>query len=130
MIAAPTPKRLDMSRGIIVVAAAIALSGCVAATATGDIAHLGRSKSAEGIVGEVTAQSRYGSPQTVSGPVRRISQNRLEVRLPGGTWVECVRSCSETLRRQTVDFWQNYGGAGNVNGGEDGPGYLKFLGRP
>jgi hypothetical protein len=119
-----------MSRGILVVAAAIALSGCAATTATDDISHLGRGKAAEGIVGEVTAQSRYGSTQIVTGPVRRNGQNRLEVRLPGGTWVECVRSCSETLRRQTVDFWQNYGGAGNLNGGEDGPGYLKFLGRP
>jgi hypothetical protein len=118
-----------MSRGYLIVAAAIALSGCAAA-ATDDIAHLGRGKAAEGIVGEVTAQSRYGNPQTVTGPVRRNGRDRLEVRLPGGSWIECERSCSETLRRQTVDFWQNYGGAGNVNGGVDGPGYLKFLGRP
>jgi hypothetical protein len=118
-----------MSRGYLVIAAAITLSGCAAA-ATDDIAHLGR-KSADGIVGEVTAQSRYGNPQTVTGPVRRNGKDRLEVRLPGGTWIECTRSCSETLRRQTVDFWQNYGGAGNLNGGEDGPGFLnKFLGRP
>jgi hypothetical protein len=119
-----------MSRGLLVIAAALALSGCAAATATDDIMKAGRGSTADGIVGEVTTQSRYGSLQTVTGPVRRSGQNRLEVRLPGGTWVECVRSCSETLRRQTVDFWQNYGGAGNLNGGEDGPGYLKFLGRP
>jgi hypothetical protein len=114
-----------------IVAAGVALSGCAAATATDDIMKAGRGNGTGGIVGEVTAQSRYGNPQTVTGPVRRNGKDRLEVRLPGGTWVECTRSCSETLRRQTVDFWQNYGGAGNVNGGEDGPGYLnKFLGRP
>jgi hypothetical protein len=119
-----------MSRGVIVVAAALALSGCAAASATDDISHLGRGKSQDGIIGEVTAESRYGSAQVVSGPVRRNGKNRLEVRLPGGTWIECARSCSETLRRQTVDFWQNYGGAGNINGGEDSPGTLnRVLGR-
>jgi hypothetical protein len=125
-----------MSRRILGVAAAlvtagVGLSGCAAGTATDDIMQVGRGKSADGIVGEVTAQSRYGNPQTVTGPVRRKGKDRLEVRLPGGTWIECTRSCSETLRRQTVDFWQNYGGAGNLNGGEDGPGFLnKVLGRP
>jgi hypothetical protein len=29
------------------------------------------------------------------------------VRLPGGTWIECGRSCSETLRQETVDFWES-----------------------
>jgi hypothetical protein len=118
-----------MSRAYFVIVAAIALSGCAAA-APDDIMKAGRGNSAEGILGEVTAQSRYGNPQVVTGPVRRNGKDRLEVRLPGGTWIECERNCSETLRRQTVDFWQNYGGAGNLNGGVDGPGYLKFLGRP
>ncbi len=118
-----------MSRAYLVVAAALAVGGCAAA-ATDDIMQVGRGKSADGIAGEVTARSRYGAPQTVTGPVRRNGKDRLEVRLPGGTWIECERSCSETLRQQTVDFWQNYGGAGNLNGGVDGPGYLKFLGRP
>lgn len=105
---------------------ALALGGCAAVAAQNDITYVGRGNTADGIIGDVTAVSRYGALQTVTGPVRRKSNNRLEVRLPGGTWIECVRSCSETLRRQTVDFWQNYGGAGNLNGGEDGPGYFKF----
>ena len=77
-----------------------------------------------GIVGYVTADSRY-SGQSVSGPVRRGPQGRLEVRLPGGTWLECGLSCSDTLRRQTVDFWRNHGGRPGSAGG-DGPGYLQF----
>jgi hypothetical protein len=72
--------------------------------------------------GSVTAESRYGHG-SISGPVRRGPQGRLEVRLPGGTWLECGMSCGETLRRQTVDFWD--GGPG-ARGGPDGPGYLRF----
>jgi len=77
-----------------------------------------------GIVGFVTADSRY-SGQSVRGPVRRGPQGQLEVRLPGGTWLECGLSCSDTLRRQTVDFWRNHGGRPRSDGG-DGPGYLQF----
>ncbi len=65
--------------------------------------------------GGVTAVSKYGNG-TVSGPVRR-TRNGLQVRLPGGTWVGCRASCSETLRVQTVDFWENDGrlvGAGSA----------------
>jgi hypothetical protein len=44
-------------------------------------------------LGHVTAESRYG-PQTITGPVRLSAQGRREVGLPGGTWIECGRSCS------------------------------------
>ena len=74
--------------------------------------------------GYVTAESNYGNG-TVRGPVRRTPQGRLEVRLPGGTWIECGFSCADTLRRETVDFWRNHGGGGPRAGGSDGPG-LKF----
>jgi hypothetical protein len=77
---------------------------------------------APGVVGYVTADSRY-SGSSVSGPVRKGPQGRFEVRLPGGTWLECGRSCADTLRRETVDFWRNHGGR---DGGSDGPGYLQF----
>lgn len=69
----------------------------------------------------VTAESRYGT-KTVSGPVRMGPKGRREVRLPGGTWIECGRSCSETLRRETVDFWESRGGR---NDPVDGPGYFR-----
>src|SRR5262245_35787994 len=78
----------------------------------------------EPAAGFVTAESRYSS-QTITAPVRISAQGRCEVRLPGGTWIECRRSCSETLRQETIDFWhirQNPGG----NSGQDGPGYLRF----
>jgi len=55
----------------------------------------------------VVAESRFGHG-TVSGPVRRVRLG-YEVRLPGGSWIPCRRSCSETLRVETVDFFENKG---------------------
>lgn len=60
--------------------------------------------------GYVVAESRFGNG-TVTGPVRYARFGR-EVRLPGGTWVACRRSCSETLRVETVDFWAHGPGGG------------------
>ncbi len=57
--------------------------------------------------GYVVAHSRHGNG-SVSGPVRE-DRRGLEVRLPGGTWVGCRASCSETLRVETVDKWENQG---------------------
>jgi hypothetical protein len=54
------------------------------------------------------AESRHGNG-TVSGPVR-AGRTGYEVRLPGGTWVACRTNCRETLRVETVDFWENQGG--------------------
>lgn len=62
------------------------------------------------IEGYVVAESQFGNG-TVSGPVRR-ARTGYEVRMPGGTWIHCRRSCSETLRVETVDFWQSRRGAG------------------
>jgi hypothetical protein len=58
----------------------------------------------------VVAESRFGHG-TVSGPVRFARYGR-EVRLPGGTWEPCKRSCSESLRVATVDFWEAQNGIG------------------
>lgn len=54
------------------------------------------------------ARSRFGNG-TVSGPVR-ATRVGYEVRKPNGTWIACRRSCSETLRVETVDFYENNGG--------------------
>jgi hypothetical protein len=65
--------------------------------------------------GVVVAVSKHGNG-SVSGPVRE-TRTGLEVRLPGGTWTGCRASCSETLRVQSVDFWENDGrlvGAGDA----------------
>ena len=53
----------------------------------------------------VVAESKFGRG-TVSGPVRMTDQGP-QVRLHGGTWIYCRRSCSETLRVESVDFWEN-----------------------
>ncbi len=68
----------------------------------------------------VVAESRWGHG-SVSGPVRR-GRNGWEVRMPGGTWLECKRSCSETLRLATVDFWETQGRS-PLDGG---PNYFTF----
>jgi len=69
---------------------------------------------------QVVAHSRWGHG-SVSGPVRR-GPNGWEVRMPRGTWLECKRSCSETLRLATVDFWETQG----RNPPDGGPNYFSF----
>lgn len=59
----------------------------------------------------VVAESKHGNG-TVVGPVRRTRLG-WQVKTPGGSWLDCARSCSETLRVNTVDFWQNEQGAGD-----------------
>lgn len=54
--------------------------------------------------GYVVAHSRFGNG-SISGPVRMTDVGP-QVRLPGGTWTHCRRSCSETLRVETVDIWE------------------------
>ena len=68
----------------------------------------------------VMAESQFGNG-SVSGAVRH-GRNGLEVRLPRGTWIECVRTCSDTLRRATVDFWETHG----HNAPGSAPGYLRW----
>ncbi len=77
--------------------------------------------------GFVTAESRFGHG-SVSGPVRPARAGNYEVRLPGGTWIACRRSCSETLRVETVDFWENKG-AGEANRIDNECGLFGCLGR-
>lgn len=69
----------------------------------------------------VVAESHFGKG-TVSGPVRP-GRHGWEVRLPGGTWIDCGRSCSDALRRATVDFWENNGPQSRESGS---PGYFRF----
>ena len=94
----------------------------VAATAAGP--HRGYGPSGENFV---TAESRFGHG-TVSGPVRVARAGNREVRLPGGTWISCSRSCAETLRVESVDFWENKG-AGNRGRTDNECGLFGCLGR-
>lgn len=53
--------------------------------------------------GDVTACSRYGNG-CYSAPVR-AGRFGPEMRLKGGTWIDCKGSCKDTLREETIDFW-------------------------
>jgi hypothetical protein len=52
----------------------------------------------------VTTCSRYGKG-CISAPTRRGAVER-EVRLPGGTWIGCKMDCRETLREESIDFFE------------------------
>jgi hypothetical protein len=56
------------------------------------------------IVGEVTACSQHGRG-CIRQPVRK-GRRGYEVRMPGGTWIGCRRSCSRTLREESLDFFE------------------------
>jgi hypothetical protein len=51
----------------------------------------------------ITAYSRFGNGSISS--VVRPGRTGWEVKLPGGAWTGCRRSCEETLRVQTVDIF-------------------------
>ena len=87
---------------------------CIAVSTTSEAGRRGY----DNYGGQVVAESRFGNG-TVVGDVR---QTRLgpQVRTPGGNWLYCKRSCSETLRVNTVDFWQNEGAGDGATDSEDG----------
>jgi hypothetical protein len=61
----------------------------------------------------VIANSRFGNG-SIRGAVRH-SLLGWEVQLPGGNWAYCRRSCSETLRVETIDFFNaNAAGSGQL----------------
>lgn len=108
------------ARCAAVLCAALTMAGG-ALLATGQAAaYDGRAAYYGGRPGYVVAESRWGNG-TVTGAVRP-GRAGWQVQLPRGTWVDCGRSCSETLRRQTVDFWQSMG----PQSPDQGPGYLRW----
>ncbi len=104
--------------------AKIIVAGCALATLTAAATEAAPRKARDGRqVGFVVAESRY-SGKVIAAPVRRnAATGRLEFRLKGGTWIECGQSCSETLRRTTIDFWDIQARGGGTS---DGPGYLRY----
>lgn len=63
--------------------------------------------------GFVVAHSRFGNG-TIRAPVRSATMG-WEVLLPGGHWVYCRRTCAETLRVETIDFFNaNSAGSGQL----------------
>lgn len=69
--------------------------------------------------GYVTAYSTFGQ-RTVTAPVRPGRWGD-EVLIPGGSWVDCEKTCEYTLRRLTVDFWDGVGQNGTIT-----PGYFRY----
>ena len=91
--------------------AAIALAATLAGVAgVADAATKRSGKSADGYQW-VTAVSAYSS-NTISAPTRPSQWGR-EVRLPGGTWIDCAGDCRDKLRETTVDFWFEQNNRGN-----------------
>lgn len=82
----------------------LALAALILATSVAVAPEAG-AQGRRGGEGYVTARSRYGNG-VVSGPVRQSGRGFYEVRMPGGTWIPCKRDCGETLREETIDFWQ------------------------
>ncbi len=72
-----------------------------------------------GVYRYVTSQATYGG-KTVTAPVRPGRWGD-QVQLPSGNWVDCEVTCEYTLRRWTVDFWQNVGPDKFVS-----PGYFRY----
>jgi hypothetical protein len=72
-------------------------------------------RAASKILGTVTAYSHDGNGK-ITAPYRNTDVG-YQVRLPRGTWVYCKRSCSETLRVNTIDVWANIDDASPIGVG-------------
>ncbi len=68
----------------------------------------------------VYAESDYGNG-AVRAPIR-YTRKGPQIRLPGGNWIYCDHTCSETLRLATVDFWES--DAADRDSGNSGCGLL------
>lgn len=102
---------MTAARSYLHVAVAAALVAAFALAAFAAPADAGRRLDEDLSRGYVVAESDYGNGR-VTGAVRWTGLGP-QVQLPGGNWEYCRRSCSETLRVETVDFWeaqQNFGG--------------------
>lgn len=65
----------------------------------------GRYADEPGVYRFVYAESNYGGKR-VAAPVRAAPLGD-QVRLPGGNWVDCEITCEYTLRRVSIDFWED-----------------------
>jgi len=88
---------------LAVAAAGLGLSCAVIASSEAEARSRGYDRD---YAGYVVAESRWGHG-TVSGPVRNGRRGGWQVRLPGGTWIDCVRdNCEETLRMEALDLFE------------------------
>jgi len=77
----------------------------LAAAAVLALSSSGEARPGRGSGGSVTVCSQYGKG-CVSGPTRPGRFGDREVRLPGGTWIGCKLDCRQTLREESVDFFE------------------------
>jgi hypothetical protein len=56
--------------------------------------------------GKITACSTYGRHGCVTARVR-MTRLGPQYRSPGGNWIWCEVDCRDTLRRDTIDFWDD-----------------------
>lgn len=54
--------------------------------------------------GTITVCGTFGNAACYTAPVRRTASGA-QFQLKSGRWVDCARDCHDTLRRETVDFW-------------------------
>lgn len=86
------------------IASFLAVSGILTLALAGAADAAKASKKSKSAAGTVTAVS-LANRATITAPVRSSRWGQ-EVRLPGGTWIDCQQDCRETLRNNTVDFWE------------------------
>jgi hypothetical protein len=99
-----------MSSVRILIASAVVVGGSALVVSPSRGEEAGPSPYAGGVV---VAKSRYGNG-TISAQVRPSGLG-WEVHLPGGRWAYCRRNCAETLRVETIDFFEtNAAGAGQL----------------
>ena len=100
------------ARRALAAPAMVAMLLCLSASqAVGGDLGIRRSYGTNGLErGYVVAESRFGNG-SVRAPVR-MTRNGPQVRHPGGAWIYCRRSCSETLRVETVDIFEAIDGYG------------------
>lgn len=82
--------------------AIIGVAALLIATAAGN--GLAAKKKRYGGCRQIKVTSNY-TADTVSGCVR-YGRRGPEVRLPSGAWIPCHFGCADTLRSQSIDFWQ------------------------
>lgn len=85
-----------------VLAALIGTSAIVPAVADG--LSIGRLRTHYKSGEIITAYSRYGNG-SIKSVIRRAPVG-WQVKLPRGSWTYCRRSCEETLRVQTIDYYE------------------------
>ena len=106
--------------------ASLAIAAATALTFTATVSEAGGYKHRYNEGNYVVAESEFGNGR-ISGRVRHTRLGR-QVQLPGGNWIYCSRSCAETLRVSTVDFWHSDEGAGSNNSTTNDGGIFGKLG--